>query len=346
MAVPNSLSVVIPTLNEADALPALLDDLDRQRGLALRVIVADGGSDDATVALAAAGGAEVIEAVRGRGTQMNAGRGRVGDGRLLFLHADSRLPDGDVLLAAVAAWDDACRDAGHRRIAGHFGLRFHHGQPDNDRVYAYLEAKTRTGRPYTINGDQGLLIDGAYFDCLGGFDTRLPYLEDQRIAAAIDESGQWLLLPGDLYTSARRFETEGLMPRLQLMALMMVAHAAGLEAFFITAPALYRSQDQAAALRVEPFLRLFNDMMAALPATERRTAWRRIGRFVRDNAWQAALLRDARRGRLTEPRSLHRFERLIEPRLDGAIAAGVFTALSRLAIGQLWPWLARRNQPA
>src|SRR5687768_8779353 len=80
------LSIVIPTLNEAAALPTLLDQLRRQEGLACEIIVADGGSTDATAALAQQAGARVLGAPRGRGAQMNAGARVATAGHLLFLH--------------------------------------------------------------------------------------------------------------------------------------------------------------------------------------------------------------------------------------------------------------------
>ena len=93
------LSIVIPTLNEAFALPLLLEDLARQQGVAFEVIVTDGGSSDATCqcahALFASGGLMGACHVgpSGRGRQMNAGASLANSEWLLFLHADSRLGD-------------------------------------------------------------------------------------------------------------------------------------------------------------------------------------------------------------------------------------------------------------
>lgn len=91
------ISVIIPALNEEQALPATLDNLMRQGG-DFEIIVVDGGSSDQTRSLAEAhAGVHVIESARGRATQMNAGaRQAVGDW-LLFLHADTLLPDGAIV---------------------------------------------------------------------------------------------------------------------------------------------------------------------------------------------------------------------------------------------------------
>ena len=281
-----ALSVIIPTLNEAPALPLLLRDLRQQTGVALEIIVADGGSNDGTAELAAAQGAAVVAAARGRATQMNAGRRQARFPYLLFLHADSRLSSprllSEALMALRAAGDTA---------AGHFGLRFERQQPGHDFFYRYVEGKTRSNRRYSINGDQGLMISGRFFDALGGYDERLPFLEDQRISARITEAGHWILLPGDLVTSARRFECEGHAERYALMALMMGAHAVGLYEFFVQAPAVYRTQNETQKLNVEAFA-------STVRALIRQQGWRgwrtlyRGGRFVRENAWQLFYRRD------------------------------------------------------
>src|SRR6266850_130022 len=85
------IGVVIPTLNEAEFLPALLSDLG-QVVVPLDIVVADGGSTDRTLAVASTAGVGTIVAPRGRATQMNAGARAVAGRWLLFLHADSRLP--------------------------------------------------------------------------------------------------------------------------------------------------------------------------------------------------------------------------------------------------------------
>ena len=85
------LSVIIPTLNEAEALPRLLTDLSEQQDLTMEIIVVDGGSTDATRDVPARFCAGLVTSEAGRGLQMNAGAARAGQELLLFLHADSRL---------------------------------------------------------------------------------------------------------------------------------------------------------------------------------------------------------------------------------------------------------------
>ena len=313
-----ALSVIIPTLNEAAVLPALLVQLSGQRGVELEVIVADGGSSDGTPALAS--GVTVIAAPRGRAAQMNAGALAANGQYLLFLHADSALPSPTLLAEALAA----LRAQAQLRVAGHFGLRFQREHSGHEYFFRYLEGKTRLNRPGTINGDQGLMLARSYFEELGGYDRTLPFFEDQRIAAKIFAGGRWLLLPGELHTSARRFEAEGHRARYTLMAMTMGLHAAGAQEFFAQAPQLYPAQEQAGALDLRPFMQLARRVIGA------RGFWktmRSIGRFVRENTWQLAYARDVRRGD-GELRCLRRFERHAEQRLNHIL----FDLLATLAV--------------
>ncbi|WP_310599980.1 TIGR04283 family arsenosugar biosynthesis glycosyltransferase [Desulfobulbus sp.] len=285
------LSVIVPTLDEEAALPVLLADLARQRGLALEVLVGDGGSTDNTAAIARAHGAAFIPAARGRGAQMNAAAVRALGRYLLFLHADSRLDDTDLLARALACLRRAEQD--HPPVAGHFRLRFLRSRPGHDLAYRFLEAKTGLNRAHTTNGDQGMLLSRAFFERLGGFDSSLPFLEDQRLAAAIRAQGRWLTLPGTIATSARRFESEGFFRRYLLMGIMMGMYAVGEERFFARAPGVYRVQAATGRLLLGPVFGLLWTMVRKDwgPAQTARI-FLRLGRLLRENAWQAFLLLD------------------------------------------------------
>jgi rSAM/selenodomain-associated transferase 2 len=323
------LSVVIPALNEAAALPVLLDQLRRQEGVALEVIVADGGSTDATPARASEHGARVIEAPRGRGAQMNAGA-RVATGAwLLFLHADSEMVSTIQLREALAALKLRAQ-AEDPQCAGHFPLRFVRRRPGHDRFYRYLEEKTALNRPGTINGDQGLLLPAAYFKALAGFDERLPFLEDQRIAAKIFATGRWHVLPGELLTSARRFETEGAYRRYTLMSLIMGLHAAEAEQFFAEAPKLYAAQRDTTHLRLGPHLALVRRVLAEAGWRKAlRILWR-AGRFTRQNSWQLFFWWDAALRRRLGPgrRPFLTFhDRVFRPLTDNFVFDGIAAVL-------------------
>ncbi|MDH5266034.1 MAG: glycosyltransferase, partial [Betaproteobacteria bacterium] len=88
------LSIIVPTLDEAAGIAACLGALVPLRDRGAEVIVVDGGSGDATAELAAPLADRVIAAPRGRAAQMNAGAAVASGDTLLFLHADTRLPEG------------------------------------------------------------------------------------------------------------------------------------------------------------------------------------------------------------------------------------------------------------
>lgn len=332
------LSVIIPTLNEAAALPLLLADLRQQQGCALEIIVADGGSSDATVALAERAGAKVVRADRGRAIQMNAGAAQASAGHLLFLHADTRLPSPTVLRDALAALIQQKSD----NVAGHFPLRFVRSTPGHDFLFRYLEEKTALNRRYTINGDQGAMLSRRFFAELGGFDPRLPFLEDQRLAAQVWKRGRWMVLPGHLLTSARRFELEGHRPRLILMTLMMALHEAGADEFFAQAPQVYASQDQTRQLDLSAFHRLIRGILWR--ARWQRTAcilWR-CGHFVRQNTWQLFYRRDLLRAPRGEYPALALYDRYLD-RLIANRAADFLATLLMCAWFFLWLSLTQRR---
>ena len=282
---PIDLSVIVPALDEAKVLPGLLADLRGQQGVRLEVLVADGGSSDATATLAVAAGARVVDAPRGRGAQMNAAARLARAPTLLFLHADSRLPDPHLLAGALRALDTAGREG--VPVAGHFPLCFDRRTDRNRLGYRYLEEKSGLNREQTINGDQGLLLCARFFARLGGFDERLPFLEDQRIAARIRGCGRWLTLPGRLHTSARRFEAEGFLRRYLLMGLIMAMHSLGREEFFAQAPQVYRVQRQTGRLLLTPYFRLLRSLARhhwGLRTTG--TTLLRLGGYLRANLWQ------------------------------------------------------------
>lgn len=335
------LSIIIPALDEAVALPRLLRQLRAQTQPA-DVIVADGGSRDHTVRLARAAGAKVVRSPRGRGRQMNAGAAVSPGGMLLFLHADSELPCTRLLQDAVAFL--ASHLERQPRAAGHFALRFHDRPRGHDRLFAFMEAKTRSNRPGTINGDQGLLIPADYFRELGGFDESLPYLEDQRIAQRIAADRAWILLPGHLRTSARRFAREGTWPRYLLMAMVMSLQGCGFDRELAALPGLYRAQGDTDRVRLAPFARHLRG--ALFTALRRDPAHARvIGRFVRDNLWQLPFALDVVRGRDADPRWTRFFEQHVLPLMERSAvetAAGLAGASLLLGAAPLVDQLGRR----
>lgn len=279
------LSIIIPTLNEVDNLPSLLADLRGQQGIASEIIVADGGSTDGTRSRAREFGVAVVASDPGRGRQMNAAAGTATGDLLLFLHADSRLAARDLIATAVQTLSREIERYGD--VAGHFRLRFIRTGGTNDLAFRYLEGKSALNRSGTFNGDQGLLLHRDFFRRLGGFDESLPFFEDQRLAAQIRARGVLVTLPGELRTSARRFEREGFHRRYLLLSMMMGLYHAGVPEFLCRAPGIYRVQQETGRLRLTPFFGIVFTMM--------RREWRlrgtvavfyRLGRYIRQNSWQ------------------------------------------------------------
>ncbi len=320
-------------------MPEILSDIARQ-GLSIEVIVADGGSADSTPAIARRHGARVLSAPRGRGRQMNAAAAECMSKTLLFLHADSRMDSAQMLGDALSHLEREVDKRGER-VAGHFGLVFDRTQDAHSGLFRFMEAKTRSGRPGTINGDQGLMIRKSYFDELHGFDERLPFLEDQRIAQLIFDSGCWTLLPGQLRTSARRFESEGALNRYALMALMMAMHDAGFDQFFDSLPGLYAEQNQTHELNPEPFIHAARNMVLKQLRRDPRLLLR-MGRFARSNIWQLALAVDLHLGH--KPALLQRFELQVEPRLDNRFVDVVSALAGAGALFALWPLAERLRE--
>lgn len=297
-----NLSIIIPTLNEAEALPVLLSQLAQQEHIELDIIVADGGSTDTTRQLAREQGARVIKTKQpGRGRQLNAGADYAQTEWLLFLHADSQLQDPQLLSKALHALQQRIQHAGHPHIAGHFPLHFLQDQSEPERyhpekfAYRYTAAKTHLNRVNTTNGDQGFLLSKNFFQSLGGFDESMGFLEDQRLAETIRNQGQWITLPGLLATSARRFETEGFVRRYTLMAVIMAAHMTNTKEFFDMAPSLYAAQSDTGKLLLSRYSAVIWPMIRRIPKGRRLSTLLAYGAYVRENCWQLFFLLDVRR---------------------------------------------------
>jgi rSAM/selenodomain-associated transferase 2 len=295
------LSIIIPVINEAETLPALFAMLARQDRVDFETLLVDGGSVDGTLPLAGKLAAEspfecrIVRSEKGRGRQLNAGARAAGTRTLLFLHADSAFSDPLALRRALDALSSAIVRRGDDRIAGRFALRFDL-PPGRRRLGYYLyESKARLDRPECTHGDQGFLLRRDFFEAIGPFDESISLLEDTRLAEKIRRMGEWILLPAEILTSARRFETEGLVERQLLNALIMNFAAIGWDDFFKEAAGIYRSQDHARKLRLLPYLDKIRELLRVLSRRERCRLWYRTGSYVRQNVWQLAFALDARR---------------------------------------------------
>lgn len=192
------LSVVIPTLNAARHLAGTLAAL---RGApSAELIIADGGSGDATRPLAEAAGATVLDAPRGRGAQIAAGAAAARAPWLLLLHADTRLSPGWGKVAAAHMADPA-----NAARAGYFRFALDSRAPQARRLERAVAWRSRMlGLPY---GDQGLLIPARFLADLGGV-RMLPLMEDVDLVRRIGRR-RLVALDADAVTSAEKWERQG-----------------------------------------------------------------------------------------------------------------------------------------
>lgn len=193
------LGVVIPALNEARALPPLLHDLSHITPPP-RVMVVDGGSTDATCAVAREAGAQVVRAPRGRGAQMNVGAACLSTPWLLFVHADSRIPP-----STRSALQDWLRSPPSHEAA-HFAFELDARGP----LWSFITLGQRlrealTGMAY---GDQGLLLSRSRWEEVGGF-PHLPLMEDVEMVLRLRRSGGVARIPAPVVTSGRRYRKSG-----------------------------------------------------------------------------------------------------------------------------------------
>jgi rSAM/selenodomain-associated transferase 2 len=189
----------VPMLDEVTGLPALIEHL-AALGPGVEVVVVDGGSSDGSAELALRSGLRVVEARRGRARQLNVGAAATSAGRLLFLHADTRLPPGAVALVHRTLDDPGV-------AMGAFSLRLDRRGRRLRIIEAGIAVRSRfAGLPL---GDQAQFLRRETFDALGGF-ADMPILEDMDLASRAGELGWVHTRPEAVVTSARRWADDGI----------------------------------------------------------------------------------------------------------------------------------------
>jgi len=192
-----SVSVIIPTLNEAACLAETLTLLRNQRPH--EIIVVDGGSQDATCEIARAADI-LLTSPPGRARQMNLGAaGATGD-ILLFLHADCCLETG-----ALEAAEHCLRS--RKVVAGCFRMQIR----ARSRLYRWIEdcASARVRLTGLVYGDQGLFLTRRLFQLLGGF-PEIRFMEDVFFSRILRRHGRVGLLSHRIFVSPRRWQQAGL----------------------------------------------------------------------------------------------------------------------------------------
>lgn len=211
-----SLSVIIPARDEAQTLPALLADLAPLRAVGAELIVVDGGSSDATRALAAPHVDRLLEAEAGRARQMNAGAAVARGDYLWFVHADTRVAGESIrqLLALLA----------ERPVWGRFDVRLSGRGFALRLIGAMISLRSRvTG---VATGDQGIFVARATFAAVGGY-ADMPLMEDLELSRRLKRLARPRCLRPPLSTSSRRWERHGIWRTVLLMWRLRLAYYCG-----------------------------------------------------------------------------------------------------------------------
>jgi len=194
-----TITVVVPTLNEEAEIEACLARL-RGEGPDREVLVADGGSTDATLARVPAG-ARVVRSAPGRARQLNAAARQATGDVLLFLHADCRLPLGALRTIELALQDPAV-------VGGAFHKRWRSASP-----WLRVAPRLRTSVWFRLGGvfgDQAMFVRRHAFEELGGFSEDAE-AEDLDLALRLARRGRLVLLPPEVEVSARKLGRDGVL---------------------------------------------------------------------------------------------------------------------------------------
>jgi rSAM/selenodomain-associated transferase 2 len=215
------ISIIVPALNEAEGIAAVLTELALLRNRGHEVIVVDGGSSDKTAALSRGAADRVVAAPRGRANQMNAGAALARGEVLLFLHADTRLPENadarmlQGLAASGRAW-------------GRFDVRIEGTSVLLPVIAFFMNLRSRaTG---IATGDQAIFVRREAFERAGRFPP-LELMEDIALSRSLKRFSRPLCLADKAVTSGRRWERRGVLRTVLLMGWLR------LRFFFGAAPA-------------------------------------------------------------------------------------------------------------
>jgi rSAM/selenodomain-associated transferase 2 len=200
------LSIILPVLNEAAGLPALLAHAQRWQQAGVQILFVDGGSQDDSRALIAAQGLPCLSSPRGRARQMNLGAQAATGDVLLFLHADTQLPEDGLhaiqtALGCGAHWGrfDVCIE----------------GKPRMLRVVATM-MNLRSRLTGIATGDQAMFIRRDSFERIGGFPEQ-PLMEDIELSKRLVKLSRPACLRTRVITSGRRWEARGVWRTIGLM---------------------------------------------------------------------------------------------------------------------------------
>lgn len=211
--------VVVPVLNENAALSHQLDAFTMLRSMGTQVLFVDGGSTDGTVQLARDAGFDVLDSVRGRAQQMNAGARAASSDLLVFLHVDTRLPHGALHLIE--------HQLKGKRGWGRFDVRIVGYSPWLKVISFCMNWRSRlTG---IATGDQTFFMTRDLFEKVGGFPEQ-PLMEDIEMSKRLKRLSPPICLSERVETSGRRWDKKGVWKTIFLMWRLRWAYWRGVPA--------------------------------------------------------------------------------------------------------------------
>lgn len=217
----NTLSIIIPVLNESAALKANLPLLQHWRRDGTEVIVVDGGSSDDSITMCKGLVDHLLTTTAGRARQMSAGAQIARGDVLMFLHVDTLLPamSPQFLLQALAV--------GRGYAWGRFDVRLSGTHPAFRVIETMMNLRSRlTG---IATGDQAMFVRRDVFEQVGGF-TDIPLMEDVRLSKVLRaRTGQPLCLREWVHSSSRRWEKHGIVRTVVLMWWLRLAYVMGVD---------------------------------------------------------------------------------------------------------------------
>lgn len=214
------LSIIVPMLNEAECVGECLAGLQELRRAGHEVIVVDGGSNDASVALAMPLCDKLIDCAKGRARQMNAGAAAAEGDIYIFLHADTRFTFDPV---------EVLGDNRHDKW-GCFSVSLSGSHPLFRAFEFFINLRSRlTG---IVSGDQTLFVCRDLFIRAGRF-PEIPLMEDIAISRTLKRYRRPLCLPNKVISSSRRWERNGIIRTMLRMWLRRFRYAMGVNPAYL-----------------------------------------------------------------------------------------------------------------
>ncbi len=210
------VSIIIPTLNEATQIQSSLEALQQYRQAGHELIISDGGSSDDTTSLCAPLADKILNSPAGRALQMNAGAHHASGDVLLFLHADTQLPE--------QALEPLIIQGQQAKLWGRFNVKLSGQHPMFRVIESMMNLRSRISGIAT--GDQALFVHRQLFQDIGGF-PEIPLMEDIGISQQLKKHSQPLCLRLKVTTSSRRWEQQGIFRTILLMWRLRLAYFLG-----------------------------------------------------------------------------------------------------------------------